>query len=531
MTHDAIIVGGGIAGLTAACFLAKAGQSVLLCEKENTFGGLINSFEIDGFVYDGGIRATEDSGVLFPMLRALGLDVEFVRNHVSLGIEDRVIRVNTEENIAEYQAMLIDLYPESKQEIEAIIVQIKKIMHYMDVQYGIDNPVFLDFKKDRNYLVKEILPWMFKYLITSPKIAALNKPVVEFLRQFTSNQCLLDIITQHFFRDTPAFFALSYLKLYVDYNYPLGGTGKLIQEMLSFYKNHQGEVSPNTEIARVDPEHKVVVDKQGKEYHYRRLIWAADLNALYRNLNSINIPDDKVKHAITARKSEIESKAGNDSVLSLFLGLNLPKEYFASIASEHFFYTPNRKGQTLAGDLPLTSDRAGIEKWLDDFFAYTTYEISIPALRDASLAPPDKTGLIISVLFDYKLTKYIENQGWYPEFKAYCEKCIINTLESSIYPGIKDGVVHQHISTPLTMEKLTGNTEGAITGWALYNNPIPAESRIPKIMQAIVTPIPGVFQAGQWTYSPSGFPISILTGKIAADRVIKELKKETESAR
>ena len=44
-------------------------------------------------------------------------------------------------------------------------------------------------------------------------------------------------------------------------------------------------------------------------------------------------------------------------------------------------------------------------------------------------------------------------------------------------------------------------------------------------MNAIKTPIPGVFQAGQWTYSPAGLPISILTGKLAADRVIKELSK------
>jgi len=54
---------------------------------------------------------------------------------------------------------------------------------------------------------------------------------------------------------------------------------------------------------------------------------------------------------------------------------------------------------------------------------------------------------------------------------------------------------------------------------------MPAESRLPKIMNAITTPIPGVYQAGQWTYSPSGLPISLLTGKIAADQVLKDLKK------
>ncbi len=48
MMYDAIVVGGGIAGLTSAAFLAKAGRSVLLCEKGNTCGGLVNTFERDG---------------------------------------------------------------------------------------------------------------------------------------------------------------------------------------------------------------------------------------------------------------------------------------------------------------------------------------------------------------------------------------------------------------------------------------------------------------------------------------------------
>jgi len=49
-------------------------------------------------------------------------------------------------------------------------------------------------------------------------------------------------------------------------------------------------------------------------------------------------------------------------------------------------------------------------------------------------------------------------------------------------------------------------------------------------MNAIKTPIPGIYQAGQWTYSPSGLPISFLTGKIAADRVIRDLKMKNRSS-
>jgi phytoene dehydrogenase-like protein len=146
-------------------------------------------------------------------------------------------------------------------------------------------------------------------------------------------------------------------------------------------------------------------------------------------------------------------------------------------------------------------------------------------MRDASLAPAGKTGLIVSVLFDYKLTKRIEEQGWYEEFKTFCETLIIKNMDASIYPGIKGAVLQRFSSTPVTLAKLAGNTDGAIVGWAFSNHPMPAETRIPKILNAIQTPIPGIMQAGQWTYSPAGLPISILTGKLAADQVIKELKK------
>jgi phytoene dehydrogenase-like protein len=525
MKYDAIVVGGGIAGLTSAAFLAKAGHSVLLCEKENACGGLLNTFERDGFFFDGGIRATENSGVLFPMLKKLGLEFAFVRNKISVGIEDRVIRINNKGAVLAYQELLNELYPENRQEIAEIIAQIGKIMEYMEVQYGIDNPVFLDIKEDRDYFIKAILPWMVKYALTAPKISKLQEPVVDFLSRYTQNQSLLDIICQHFFQKTPAFFALSYIKLYLEYQYPLGGIGRIVEKMVAFIEEHHGVIHTNKEIVSVDPERKLVTDSRGESHEYQRLIWAADQKALYRSIDAEKLFDPRVRTGILSRRALIADKIGNDSVFTLFLSLDLDPGYFASIASEHFFYTPSRVGQTAAGPVPVDGDRATIEKWLEQFFALTTYEISCPVMRDASLAPAGKTGLIVSVLFDYKLTKRIEEQGWYEEFKAFCETLLIRNLDATIYPGIKEAVLQRFSSTPITLAKVAGNTDGAIVGWAFSNDPIPAERRIPKILNAIRTPIPGIFQAGQWTYSPAGLPISILTGKLAADRVIKELKK------
>ncbi len=71
MKYDALVVGGGMAGLTASAYLSKSGVKTLLCEKEGILGGLVRTFERNGFFYDGGIRAFENSGIFLPMLKNL----------------------------------------------------------------------------------------------------------------------------------------------------------------------------------------------------------------------------------------------------------------------------------------------------------------------------------------------------------------------------------------------------------------------------------------------------------------------------
>jgi phytoene dehydrogenase-like protein len=460
------------------------------------------------------------------MVKQLGLDIDFVRSEVSVGLEDQVIRILSDESIDDYQSLLSHFFPESAGEIENITSQIRKIMHYMEVQYGIDNPAFLDPREDREYMIKVILPWIVKYALTVRKIAALNEPVDDFLQRYTHNQSLLDIIAQHFFTATPAFFALSYLKIYLDYYYPRGGTAILIRAMVASIEDSGADILNDTEITRIDPDQRTVTDAAGHKYGYRRLIWAADLKSLYERVNLDDIADSRMKADILDRRDAIAGKVGNDSVLSLYLAVDLDPAYFSEIASAHFFYTPSRVGQSAAGRIPTTEDRTAIEAWLARYFALTTYEIACPVMRDSALAPPGKTGLIVSVLFDYQLTRLVEQMGWYDDFKSSCEARMIDTLDSSIYPGLKDAVLHQFSSTPLTIERATGNADGAITGWSFTNHPMPAENRLPKIFSATKTPIRDVLQAGQWTYSPSGLPISILTGKLAADGAIKGLKRE-----
>ncbi len=106
LTYDVIVVGAGMAGLTAAAYIARAGLKVLLCEKEKKTGGLVNSFEYKGFVFDGGIRAIENSGIVAPMLSQLGLQIDFLPSTVSIGIGEDVIRIESKESVSAYRALL-----------------------------------------------------------------------------------------------------------------------------------------------------------------------------------------------------------------------------------------------------------------------------------------------------------------------------------------------------------------------------------------------------------------------------------------
>lgn len=523
LKYDVIVIGGGIAGLTATAYLSKNNRKVLVCEKENEVGGLVNSFDYNGFILDGGIRALENSGILFPMLRELGIDVDFVRSVVSMGIEDQVIRIENKDSVEDYRKMLIQIFPNNVRDIDRILSEIKRTMNYMEVLYGIDNPMFMNLKTNRKYLFKILFPWLFKYLLTVGKIEKLNTPVDEFLNRITDNQSLNDMITQHFFQKTPAFFALSYFSLYLDYRYPLEGTGMLIRKMKEYIENHHGEIRTNTKIEQIDLRNRTARDSQGNEYRYDKVIWAADITSLYGMVDLDQISSKKHKSASLRHRQRLQGKTGGDSVQTVYLTTRLAPDYFKDICTGHFFYTPVREGvSSLMASMPDVSDKPGVLEWVENFFSKTTYEISIPALRNEKLAPKGKTGLIVSALMDFRLVKKIKENGWYDEYKSIVEQKVIDVLDRSIFKGLKTQVIDAFSSTPLTIESRTGNLDGAITGWAFSNDDIPVVKKMIRIAESVNTPLPNILQAGQWSYSPSGLPISILTGRMAAYKALKK---------
>ena len=353
-------------------------------------------------------------------------------------------------------------------------------------------------------------------------------PVEDFLEKNVKNPSLRDMISQHFFKNTPTFFALSYFSLYIDYFYPRGGVGKLSEALKNKITECGGEIKTETKILEVDAEKRLVKDHNNITYSYDNLIWAADLKTLYKITDTKGL-SPQIRSEFGNVKVNMLKNRGGDSVFSMFLEVDEPLESFRKIANGHFFYTPLRQGlgETHRSELnSLLSNFKNAEKeqifsWLDKFTKLNTYEISIPGLKDPDLVPPGKTGLIISILAEYDLFSAVQKAGWIEEFIRELEDRVLNVISDSVYPMLKDRIIARFSFSPLSIESRVGSSEGAITGWS-FQRSMPVINKIQISDRSVLTPVPSIYQAGQWAYSPAGVPMSILTGKIAADKVLKK---------
>lgn len=518
-----VVVGGGVAGLTASLYLLLNGHDVTLIEKNSYCGGLVNSFNRESFTFDGGVPALLNAGIILPMLKEVGIDLKFVKNKVSVGIDDKIVHVKGEESFRDYVDMLKEIYPDSVEDIERLALVILSVMNSMKILYSVDNPLFVEKKEFKTF--KTYLPWLLKLLKTVVVMKKFKEPVEDYVGKIVRNESLKDIITQHFVENTPAFFALSYFYAYTDYIYPENGIGELTMKMEEKIRELGGEIVLNTEIEKLDVDKHLVLDGDGRSWRYDKLIWAADLKRLCK-IASCGRKSEKMEE----EKDKVLSGKTTESVVKVFIAVDQPVEYFEKISNAHFFYTPSKEGigeieHSELENLKSTIrnnfnnfDRNAISEWIGKLCKYTSYEISIPALRNKNLAPEGKTGLIVNFFFDYELAKLVHDAGWYDDLKNMIEENVIEILSNTVYPGLKDKVIFKFSSTPLTIARYVGTTNGAIVGWAFgkLGEKQPIKN---SLSRAYLTAFPDIYKAGQWAYSPAGVPMAILTGKLAAEKV------------
>ena len=73
---DVVVVGGGMAGLTAACYLARAGVDVTVIEKAPYLGGRAATQDFDGFRFNRGGHALYTGGAASRILEELGISYD-----------------------------------------------------------------------------------------------------------------------------------------------------------------------------------------------------------------------------------------------------------------------------------------------------------------------------------------------------------------------------------------------------------------------------------------------------------------------
>lgn len=92
MSFDCIVIGAGLAGLTAVRELEKSGKSVLLLEATNSVGGRVKSDYIDGFICDRGFQVINPK---YPEVARSGvlksLDFKYISGQIRLADYQRKV--------------------------------------------------------------------------------------------------------------------------------------------------------------------------------------------------------------------------------------------------------------------------------------------------------------------------------------------------------------------------------------------------------------------------------------------------------
>lgn len=506
-----VIIGGGLAGLCTGAYLVRDGFTVIIFEQSAQTGGYFRSFVRNGFKFDAGLKAVENAGILIPMLKQLGLEksVNLEKSNTALVLPDQFIKLSESKDIIRFIHALGEHFTDQKKGLRLLLRQIERIGAWINLLETAPNPLFLS--------NKQILSALFKWIISNfPALiyfrrtyGLLNVPMERFLKDYIDNPALINLLSELFFEGTPALFGLGYSRVFLDYYYPQDGMQTLTETLTEYIKERGGTIKTNTRISRIlvsNNQATGVELEDGNQVGADYVVSASDMKKTYLEmLRPGDLPPEYRNKLLKAHIGE--------SAFCVFLGIDIDPESLPVQGCSHLYYLPDYEGTNAKESMNV------------DYFKRTPLEISIPCINNRGLAPPGKSGIIISALAKYEFAgnwgiKNGKTTAEYYYLKEQIADQFVNNAARAI-PGLKDHILFREVATPYTYYRYTLNSNGSICGWTYDRQKTFNPVGIGRIQKAVLTPVERLLQAGHWTVYPGGAPVSILSGRVAADYIMR----------
>jgi len=487
---DAIVVGAGLAGLTAAARLAREGVDTLLIERNDDVGGNAGVIRKDGFVFDRALhqvygmgRPGSSSNRILEQLGVLDR-VEFLPVDNLLRVYFPKFEFSFPIDIDDLEQALLTEFPDSAQEIATELGRVREVLELVRVVRR-ENP---DTTPDGRTSP-------LRKLIGAAKgtwhLAALTR-----YRSATFERLCLDRVSDPRLRlvlgslwgylglppdRIPALLMAAMLGLYHDEGafYVKGSSGRLSGALAEAVREAGGVVLTGATVDQVKVDEQgvtgVVLD-DGRELSARCVVHAGDVRRLYGSM----LPAESVPPRYKARVDDMVVSLGP---LRLLLGVewdwgDQPPPFEAAYCSN-------------------ADHTADFEALLRDDPA--TFFVTIPTLLDPNLAPAGCQILIVTTL-----TPPHDEAYWDANTERRADEVIERLNE--VYPGIREAIRVREVITPANLKRRTLVSDGAMYGWQNTTRQV-MWRRLPQ-----KTPLRGLFLAGHWTQPGSSMPLSMKSG-------------------
>ena len=502
--YDAIIIGSGAGGLTAAVCLARAGKRVAVFEQHYLPGGWCHSFSLGGYKFSPGVHyigALGPGGYMRRIYEGIGVanDLTFLElnpdgyDHVHIGDE----RFDIPKGKERYADRLKRRFPREAKGIDGYLDTCQRLSDQLSD--GLSVKTFGDAIK-AGWKMRDVL----RYGLL---------PLDRFLDKFTKDPLLRAILTiqagDHGVGPRRAVTAVhaSVQAHYFDGGwYPKGGAKALPKAFLKELRRNGGEIHVRTGVDSILVEGEGGSRKaigvrlqKGDEIRAPLVISNADPQVTYGRL----VPDDKVDPKIRRRLARTKWAI---SALSLFLAVD--KDLRAEGLDSGNYWWSKSADIDAAYRQALMPNLEDIDEFPASFLTCTT-------LKDPSKHKPGDPHTLEAFTFmsntafrRWEGTKYGERPDDYKRVKEQLIDKVFAALEHTL-PGIRDAAVFTELGTPVTNKHYVAATKGNLYGtektWR----------EVGPFAWPVKTPISGLLMCGASTVG-HGVAGATISGMVAA---------------